>query len=47
MYWRRCLVDASLVRCFARQLSAGKSIEDVDLYGPSEAIAGVGVSNAD
>ncbi len=40
-------IDASLVHIFARQVCAGKKIEDSDLFGVTEVIAGAGVYKAD
>jgi IS5 family transposase len=44
MPWQE--IEASLAHLFARQVRAGKKIEDSDLFGATEVIAGAGVSNA-
>ena len=44
MPWQE--IEASLPHLFARQVRAGKTIEDADLFGVNEVIAGAGISNA-
>jgi IS5 family transposase len=44
MPWQE--IEASLAHLFARQVRAGKKIEDSDLFGTTEVIAGAGVSKA-
>lgn len=44
MPWQE--IEASLAQRWARQAKAGKKIEDLDLFGPSMAVTGGGVSNA-
>ena len=44
MPWQE--IEASLAQRWARQLKAGKKIEDLDLLGPVSAVVGSGVSNA-
>jgi hypothetical protein len=44
MPWQE--IEAFLVQRWARQVKAGKKIEDLDLFGPVSAVAGGGVSNA-
>jgi transposase, IS5 family len=44
MPWQE--IEASLAHLFARQVRAGKKIEDSDLFGATEVIAGAGVSKA-
>jgi IS5 family transposase len=44
MPWQE--IDASLAHRFARQVRTGKKIEDTDMFGPTVAVAGAGVSNA-
>ena len=44
MPWQE--IEASLAHRWARQVKAGKKIEDLDLFGPVSAVAGGGVSNA-
>lgn len=44
MPWQE--IEASLAHHFARQVRAGKKIEDSDLFGATEVIAGAGVSKA-
>ena len=44
MPWQE--IEASLAQRWARQVKAGKKIEDLDLFGPVSAVAGGGVSNA-
>jgi IS5 family transposase len=44
MPWQE--IEASLAHLFARQVRAGKKIEDSDLFGATEMIAGAGVSKA-
>jgi IS5 family transposase len=44
MPWQE--IEASLAHLFARQVRAGKKIEDLDLFGATEVIAGAGVSKA-
>jgi IS5 family transposase len=43
MPWQ--VIEASLAHLFARQFCAGKKIEDSDLFGATEVIAGAGISN--
>jgi IS5 family transposase len=38
--------EASLAHLFPRQVRAGKKIEDLDLLGATEVIAGAGISKA-
>jgi len=44
MPWQE--IEASLAQRWARQVKAGKKIEDLDLFGPLSGVAGGGVSNA-
>jgi len=44
MPWQE--IEASLAQRWARQVKAGKKIEDLDLFGPVSAVACGGVSNA-
>ena len=44
MPWQE--IEASLAHRFARQVRAGKKIDDMDMFGPTQVIAGAGVSNA-
>ena len=44
MPWQE--IEASLAQRWARQVKAGKKIEDLDLFGPVSAVAGGGLSNA-
>lgn len=44
MPWQE--IEASIAHRFARQARAGKKIEQVDLFGPSSAVLGAGVSKA-
>ncbi len=44
MPWQE--IEASLAHLFARQVRAGKKIEDSDLFGATEVMAGAGVSKA-
>lgn len=44
MPWQE--IEASLAQRWARQVKAGKKIEDLDLFGPFSALSGGGVSNA-
>jgi len=44
MPWQE--IEACLAQRWARQVKAGKKIEDMDLFGPVSAVAGGGVSNA-
>jgi transposase, IS5 family len=44
MPWQE--IEASLAQRWARQVKAGKKIEDLDLFGPVSVVAGGGVSNA-
>jgi len=46
MPWQE--IEASLAHRFARQVRTGKKIEDMDMFGPTVAVAvaGAGVSNA-
>lgn len=39
-------IEASLAQRWARQLRAGKKIEDLDLFGPVSGVAAGGISNA-
>lgn len=39
-------IEASLVHRFACQVRSGKKIEVMDMFGPTQAMAGAGVSNA-
>ena len=39
-------IEASLAQRWARQVKAGKKIEDLDLFGPVSAVTGGGISNA-
>ena len=43
MHWQE--IEASLARRWARQVKAGKKIEDLDLFCPVSAVAGGGLSN--
>jgi IS5 family transposase len=38
-------IESSLAQRWARQVKAGKKIEDLDLFGPVSAVPGGGVSN--
>ena len=44
MPWQE--IEASLAQRWARQVKAGKKIEDLDLFGPVSAVASCGVSNS-
>ncbi len=44
MPWQE--LEASLAHRFARQVRAGKRVEDVDLFGPAVSVAGAGVATA-
>ena len=44
MPWQE--LEASLAHRFARQVRAGKRVEDVDLFGPAVSVAGAGVAYA-
>ena len=44
MPWQE--IEAALAQRWARQVKAGKKIEDLDLFGPVSVVAGGGVSNA-
>jgi transposase, IS5 family len=44
MPWQE--IEASLAHRFARQVRSGKKIEGMDMFGPTQALAGSGVSNA-
>jgi IS5 family transposase len=44
MPWQ--VIEASLAQCWARQVKAGKKIEDLDLFGPVFAMISGGVSNS-
>ena len=44
MPWQE--IEASLAHRFARQVRTGKKTEDMDMFGPTVAVAGAGVSNA-
>ena len=44
MPWQE--IEASLAHRFARQVRTGKKIEDMNMFGPTVAVAGEGVSNA-
>jgi len=44
MPWQE--IEASLAHRFARQVRSGKKIEGMDMFGPTQAMAGAGVSNA-
>ena len=44
MPWQE--LEASLAHRFARQVRAGKRIEDMDLFGPSVSVVGSGVAAA-
>jgi len=44
MPWQE--IEASLAQRWARQVKAGKKIEDLDLFGPVVGVVGGGVSNA-
>ena len=44
MPWQE--IEASLAQRWARQVKAGKKIEDLDLFGPLSGVASGGVSNA-
>lgn len=44
MPWQE--IEASLAQRWARQVKAGKKIEDLDLFGPTVAVTGAGISNA-
>jgi len=39
-------IEASIADCFAHQNRAGKSVKGSDLFGPTVAVVGAGVSNA-
>ena len=39
-------LEASLAHRFARQVRAGKRVEDVDLFGPAVSVAGAAVATA-
>jgi hypothetical protein len=39
-------IEASLVHRIARQVRSGKKIEGMDMFGPTQALAGSGVSDA-
>ncbi len=43
MPWQE--IEASLAHRFARQVRSGKKIEDMDMFGATQVIAGAGVSN--
>jgi IS5 family transposase len=44
MSWQE--IEASLAQRWARQVKAGKKIEDLDLFGPVSVVASGGISNA-
>jgi IS5 family transposase len=44
MPWQE--IEASLAHRFARQVRSGQKIEGMDMFGPTQALAGSGVSNA-
>ena len=44
MPWQE--IEASLAHRFAREVKAGKKIDDVDLFGATSVLSGAGVSNA-
>ena len=44
MPWQE--IEASLAHRFARQVRSGKKIEDMDMFGATQIVAGSGVSNA-
>jgi len=44
MPWQE--IEASLAHNFARKVKAGKTVEDIGLFGPSLQVVGGGVSNA-
>ena len=44
MPWQE--IEAPLAHRFARQVRSGKKIEGMDMFGPTQALAGSGVSNA-
>ena len=44
MPWQE--IEASLAHRFARQVRSGKKIEDMDMFGATQIVAGAGVSNA-
>jgi hypothetical protein len=44
MHWKE--IEASLAHRFAREVKAGKKIDDVDLFGATSVLSGAGVSNA-
>ena len=44
MPWQE--IEASLAHRFARQVRSGKKIEDMDMFGATQIVAGTGVSNA-
>ncbi len=39
-------IEVSLAHRFARQVRSGNKIEGMDMFGPTQAMAGAGVSNA-
>jgi IS5 family transposase len=43
MPWQE--IEASLAHRFARQVRSGKKIEDMDMFGAAQIVAGSGVSN--
>ena len=44
MPWQE--IEASLAHRFARQVRSGKKIENMDMFGATQVVAGAGVSNA-
>ena len=44
MPWQE--IEASLAHRFVRQVRSGKKIEGMDMFGPTQALAGLGVFNA-
>ena len=44
MPWQE--IEASLAQRWGRQVKAGKKIEDTNMFGPTQALVGSGLSNA-
>ncbi len=44
MPWQE--IEASLAQRWGSQVKAGKKIEDMDMFGPTQALVGFGSSNA-
>ena len=44
MRWQE--IEASLAHRFARQVSSGKKVKGMDMFGPTQPMAGAGASNA-